>query len=208
MEAQTLQQACQWRRAVGCRQGLHQLLGNPNHGLSPAGWMAQGELGCCQCRRLEPCPAGLPAKITQHFQGNLSPRHCPPSLFVAGHPQPSQEATSLFARRERHGARHISWRTPASLASSPQLCPEEPGVTVAAQGRKMPRDAGLPHRHIPARQNSLSPPVPGHLWHSLNMFLPFTWSCTALRVWPAVLEAVHMYSPWSWGLQYSTLRMK
>lgn len=60
----SMQQACQWRRAVGCRQGLHQLLGNPSHGLSPAGWMAQGELGCCQCRRLEPCPAGLPAKIT------------------------------------------------------------------------------------------------------------------------------------------------
>lgn len=31
-----------------------------------AGWLG-GELGCGQCRLLESCPEGLPAKITQHF---------------------------------------------------------------------------------------------------------------------------------------------
>lgn len=43
---------------------------------------------------------------------------------------------------------------------------------------------------------------------SRGAHLPFTRSCTALRVCPAVLEAVQTYSPWSWGLQYSTFRMK
>lgn len=40
MEASMLQQTSQWKGAVGCRQGLHQLLGNPSTGCPQlAGWL-------------------------------------------------------------------------------------------------------------------------------------------------------------------------
>lgn len=60
MEASILQQASQWRGAVGCRQGLHQFLGNPSHGLSPAGWMAWGGIGQLPVQTVGavPCRAG------------------------------------------------------------------------------------------------------------------------------------------------------
>lgn len=89
MEASMLQQASQWRGAVGCRQGVHQFLGNPSHGLSPAGWMARGGIGQPPVQTVGAVPCRAGCQITQRFQGNLSPRHCPSSLFVVGHLQSS-----------------------------------------------------------------------------------------------------------------------